>query len=213
MADLARDVVRRIRNDGRCAGGRGCDGVDDRRQRRIVDVDSLCRIARLRRRPAITATTASPTKRAVSTASAWCGGDIVGLPSARRKSDELGIGPTPARTRSAPVRTACTPGIAAAASTPMCAIAACACGERTKYAYSWPGAGRLSENWPRPRNSASSSTRAIDLPLPKRLGCEGVIGNLLHAHREAPFCHSRARRPLPTPRGCRRSPAATCAKR
>ena len=45
-------------------------------------------------------------------ASACRGGDAVGEPSARLKSADSGIGLTPAPTRSAPVKTATTPGIA-----------------------------------------------------------------------------------------------------
>ena len=75
---------------------------------------------------ASTATTASPTKRTTSCASARRGGEAQGLPSARFMNGLVGIGLTPAATNSAPVTTAITPGIARAAAVSIDTMRACA---------------------------------------------------------------------------------------
>ncbi len=65
-----------------------------------------------------------------SSASAGRSGVAPGEPSGRWNIGASGSGLTPAATRSAPVRTARTPGIAVAAAASIETMRACACGER-----------------------------------------------------------------------------------
>jgi hypothetical protein len=63
-----------------------------------------------------------------------------------------------------------------ASATSTLRMRACGWGERTKHACSSPSTLTLSAKRPWPRSSASSSTRFTDLPLPKRLVDDAVIG-------------------------------------
>src|SRR3954454_8699915 len=80
---------------------------------------------------ATTAATASPAKRTTSWASSRRGGTVIGLPSGRMNTDNVGGVPMSSATRSAPVYTAATPGMAAAALLSTATILAWACGERS----------------------------------------------------------------------------------
>src|SRR5450631_4028891 len=64
---------------------------------------------------ATTAATGSPAKRTTSWASNRRGGAVIGLPPGRMNTISVGMVPTSAATRSAPVYTASTPGMPLAA--------------------------------------------------------------------------------------------------
>jgi hypothetical protein len=81
-----------------------------------------------------------------------------------------GIALTPAATRSAPVYTASTPGMARALSTSIDFSTAWAEVERTNAACVCPGSEMSSANRPRPLTSVGSSIRRTAWPLPKRPG-------------------------------------------
>src|SRR5580704_3234230 len=67
------------------------------------------------RQDATTAATGSPAKRTMSCASSRRGGTVIGEPSGRWNTASVGIVPTSSLIRSAPVNTAATPFISAAA--------------------------------------------------------------------------------------------------
>src|SRR5580704_7275820 len=70
---------------------------------------------------------------------------------------------------SVPVRTANTPGIAAAASVSIFPILAWACGERRKYAWDWPGRSISAVKRPLPVMKRWSSLRRTAAPIPVAL--------------------------------------------
>ncbi len=117
---------------------------------------------------AMTAATVSPTKRTTSWASARRGGEVAAEPSGRLKTLRIGIGFTPALTRSSPVRMATTPGIARAWDVSMETMRAWAWGERRKQRWVWDASITSSVNWPAPTSNPRSSIRGTALPLPKR---------------------------------------------
>jgi hypothetical protein len=82
---------------------------------------------------ATTSATGSPTWRTLPCASTGCGGSFIGLPSLLWISQPQGRPPTLASARSAPVKTATTPGAASAGAVSIAFTSrACACGERRK---------------------------------------------------------------------------------
>ena len=87
----------------------------------------------------MTTATGSPTWRTRSTASTGCGGSFIGEPSFELISQPQGRPPMPSAAKSAPVKTATTPGAAAAAFVSMPPSRALACGLRRIWAWSWPG--------------------------------------------------------------------------
>ncbi len=120
---FACDVVGRLGDD------RGCAGARSQRECRRPREAARSRPARLRRRRGLRAASPRSPRRRLRRrsapcrrASAWRSGVAVRAPSLRLKSVEWGIGLTPAFTRSRPVRTRATPGIAAAAATSMRAM-------------------------------------------------------------------------------------------
>ena len=102
------------------------------------------------REVATMAATGSPTKRTISCASSRRGGTVIGEPSGRLKIASVGMVPMSSLIRSAPVKTASTPGIPVAACVSIDLIFACACGERSTCSHSAPSSGLSSMNCPFP---------------------------------------------------------------
>src|SRR5712664_327836 len=117
---------------------------------------------------------ASPAKRALSAGSGKCGAMKISEPSrfARRMSGGLsengrcGMDFSPSARKSAPVSTAITPGAARARAASIPAMRACACGERTMAAYTWPGRLTSSLKHPLPVSRRESSLRKTGIPIP-----------------------------------------------
>ena len=94
---------------------------------------------------ATTIATTSPTKRTRPAGMGGCG--AMNATSGARIISSWGFpgiglcvtGFTPSAAASPPVKTAITPGVASAAAISMRPMRACACGERTKAVYAWPG--------------------------------------------------------------------------
>jgi hypothetical protein len=109
---------------------------------------------------ATTATTASPCQQARSTAIACCGADLMPL---RWVS-------TPAHgvqtfASSAPATAAITPVARLAASTPICLMRACACGERTNATCAMRGNTMSLTYWPRPWVRRARFGRGTERPI------------------------------------------------
>jgi hypothetical protein len=77
-------------------------------------------------------------------ASAGCGPAFIGVPSFEWIIQPQMRPPTLSAARSSPVKMASTPGFAFAALASIERILACACGERRKTAWAWPGRVRSS---------------------------------------------------------------------
>ena len=140
---LRRDVAGRRRPDQRRARGGRLRQFRHHRQFVILDHDGLERVLRLFGGLGDQRDHRSPTKRTISCARPGRSGVAPGEPSGRVNIGASGSGFTPAATRSAPVKTASTPGIAAAAVTSIETIRACACGDRRKAQIGLPGQGKI----------------------------------------------------------------------
>jgi hypothetical protein len=108
---------------------------------------------------ATTSATGWPTCSTRSGASAGRNGTTSLLPLRPASGGCSAVEPTPAASSSLCVSTATTPGADLAADASIELIRAWACGERTNTAQAWFGCGASSTKRPRPRTSASSSTR------------------------------------------------------
>src|SRR6202035_1592432 len=120
------------------------------------------------REDATTTAIGSPAKRTISCASSRRGGTVIGLPSGRMNTVSVGIVPTSSLIRSAPVNTAATPFMSAAAFVLIALIFACACGERSTCSHNAPSSGLSSMKFPFPVSRRWSSRRLTGLPAPKR---------------------------------------------
>jgi len=89
-----------------------------------------------------------------------------GVPSGRLKPATPGIGFTPASTKSCPVITASTPGIALAAELSIERITAWGIGERKNLSQVWPVMLASPANNPWPCTKLRSSIRRRDVPDP-----------------------------------------------